>query len=141
NIGENYLALRQWKDGERAALRALAIDPHDIVAADVLLSARLNSTGDVGSARRTLDGFPEVIKSLNLLERQGANAGGAVTNVINMWPYLDVIERRFADAFQALEKQVLNDDRAHLQQLAGRVVLCMLAGQTVAAKSAGEDAR
>jgi TolB-like protein/Flp pilus assembly protein TadD len=141
NIGENYLALRQWKDGERAALRTLAIDPHDVVAPDVLLSARLNSTGDVGSARRTLDSFPEVIKSLTLLGRQGANAGGAVTNVINMWLYLDVIERRFTDAFQALEKQVLNDDRAHLQQLTGRVVLCMLAGQTVAAKSAGEEAR
>jgi len=30
-----------------------------------------------------------------------------------------VIERRFTDAFQAVEKRVINDDRAHLQQLAG----------------------
>src|SRR5262249_22152882 len=27
-IGQTYLALRQWKDAERAELRALAIDPH-----------------------------------------------------------------------------------------------------------------
>src|SRR5438093_4791985 len=57
-----------------------------------------------------------------------------------MWVYLDVIERRFTDAFQAFEKETVNDDRAHLQQLAGRVVLRMLAGQTEAAKSAGKEA-
>src|SRR5215510_5222550 len=32
-IGETYLALRQWKDAERAASRALAIDPHHSAAA------------------------------------------------------------------------------------------------------------
>jgi len=141
NIGENYLSLRLWKDAERAELRALSIDPHDIAAAEALFSARLNATGDVESARETLDGFPEVIKSLTLLGRRGANAGGDVTNIINRWLYLDVMERRFTEAFQAFEKKVVNDDRAHLQQLAGRVALCALAGQAEAAKSAGEEAR
>jgi tetratricopeptide (TPR) repeat protein len=42
--------------------------------------------------------------------------------------------------FQAFEKEVVNDDRAHLQQLAGRVALRVLAGQTETAKSAGEEA-
>ena len=50
------------------------------------------------------------------------------------------MERRFTDAFQALEKEVADDDRGHLQQLAGRVALRVLAGQTEAAKSAGEEA-
>ena len=59
NIGATYQALRLWKDAERAELRALAIDPHNAIAALYLLATRLNSTGDVGSARRALDGFPE----------------------------------------------------------------------------------
>jgi serine/threonine-protein kinase len=50
------------------------------------------------------------------------------------------MERRFTDAFQAFEKQVGNDDRGHLQQLAGRVALRVLAGQTEATKSAAEEA-
>jgi TolB-like protein/Tfp pilus assembly protein PilF len=120
NIGENYLALRLWKDAERAELRALSIDPHDIAAAEALFSARLNATGDVESARETLAGFPEVIKSLTLLGRRGANASGDITSIINMWLYLDVMERHFTDAFQAFDKEVVNDDRARLQRLAGR---------------------
>jgi tetratricopeptide (TPR) repeat protein len=52
--------------------------------------------------------------------------------------YLDVIERRFTDALQALEKRTSNNDR--LQQLFPRVVLPLLAGQTEAGKSAGEEA-
>jgi tetratricopeptide (TPR) repeat protein len=56
------------------------------------------------------------------------------------WAYFDVIERRFADAVQAFEKQMGNSDRAHLQLLAGRAALRVLAGQTKAAKSMGEEA-
>ena len=140
NIGSTYETLRLWKDAERAELRALAIDPHNALAAFWLLTSRVNSTGDVDSARRALDGFPEAIKSLTLTSVGGATANGDVALIIG-WPvYLDVIERRFTDAFQAVEKRVVNDDRAHLQQLAGRVALRVLAGQTEAAKSGGEEA-
>ena len=69
NIGQTYLALRLWKDAERAELRALAIDPHNATAAVFLLEPRLNATGDVDSARRALDGFPEAIKSLTRRRR------------------------------------------------------------------------
>ena len=50
------------------------------------------------------------------------------------------MERRFADAFQALEKEVADSDRGRLQQLAELVAVRVLAGQTEAAKSAGEEA-
>jgi TolB-like protein/Flp pilus assembly protein TadD len=140
NIGVTYMLLRQWKDAERAELRALAIDPHNALAALWLLTTRLNSTGDVGSARRALDGFPEAIKSLTLTSFRGATAFGDVARITGNWVYLDVMERRFTDAFQALEKEVVNDHRAHLQQLAGRAALRVLAGQTEAAKSVGEEA-
>jgi tetratricopeptide (TPR) repeat protein len=77
----------------------------------------------------------------NRLFGQGAagyGAGGNVAAVLGMSVYLDVIERRFTDALQALEKRTSNNDR--LQQLFPRVVLPLLAGQTKAAKSAGEEA-
>jgi TolB-like protein/Tfp pilus assembly protein PilF len=124
-IGSTYLALRLWKDAERAELRALAIDPHNALAALLLVTARLNSTGDVDSARRAVDGFPEAIKLLT----RGFGTGGDVVGMIGIWPYLDVIERRFTDAFQAFEKEEVDNERAHVDHLAGRVALRVLAGE------------
>jgi TolB-like protein/Tfp pilus assembly protein PilF len=142
NIGVTYNALRLWKDAERAELRALAIDPHNTLAVLFLLSTRLNATGDVDSARRSLSGFPEVIKDIpgGAGGPRGATGTGDVSVVIG-WPiYLYATERRFTEAFQAVDKKAVNDERAHLQQLAGRVALRVLAGQTEAAKSAAETA-
>ena len=142
NIGVTYNALRQWKDAERAELRALAIDPHNTLAVLFLLGTRLNATGDVDSARRPLEGFPDVIKDIpgGAAGPRGATGAGEISAVTG-WPvYLNVIERRFTDALQAIEKNVVNDDRAHLQQLAGRVAVRVLAGEREAAKSAGEEA-
>jgi len=139
NIGVTYGTLRQWKDAESAELRALAIDPHNTIAAASLLTIRVNGTGDVDSAWRAFDGFLEDTK--NRLFGQGAagyGAGGDIAAVLGMPVYLDVIERRFTDALRALEKRTINNDR--LQQLFPRVVLPLLAGQTEAAKSAGEEA-
>src|SRR6476646_5588658 len=145
NIGVTYNVLRLWKDAERAELRAVAIDLHNTQGAMVLVGIRLTTTGDVASARRALDDFPEVIKGIpggagGAGGPRGATGAGDVSAVIG-WPvYLDVIERRFTDAFQAVEKRVINDDRAHLQQLAGRVAIRVLAGEAEAAKSLGEEA-
>ena len=142
NIGVSYTALRQWKDAERAELRALAIDPHNTLAALFLLSTRLNSTGDAHSARPPLDGFPDVIKAIpgGASGPGGATGAGDVSAVIG-WPfYLDVIERRFADALQAVEKKGINDDRARLQQLAARLAVRVLAGEAETAKSMAEEA-
>src|SRR5438876_7439044 len=50
------------------------------------------------------------------------------------------MDRRFTDAFQAFEKEVVNKDLGRLQQLAGRAALCLLAGEPDAAKSAAEEA-
>jgi TolB-like protein/Tfp pilus assembly protein PilF len=136
-IGSTYLALRLWKDAERAELRALAIDPHNALAGLLLVTSRLNSTGDVDSARRALDGFPEAIKLLT----RGFGTGGDVVGIIGIWVYLDVIERRFTDAFRAFEKEEVDNERAHLDHLAGRVALRVLAGEPEAAKSGAEEAR
>src|SRR6516225_3448192 len=142
NIGVTCIMLRLWNDAERAELRALAIDPHNTQAAMFLVLTRLTTTGDVGSARRALDDFPEVIKGIpgGAGGPRGATGAGDVGAVIG-WPvYLDVIERRFTDAFQAVEEREIKDDRAHLQQLAGRVAIRVLAGETESAKSMAEEA-
>jgi len=142
NIGATCNALRLWKDAERAELRALAIDPHSAQAAMFLVFTRLTTTGDVASARRALDDFPEVIKGVpgGAGGPRGATGPGDIGAVIGGPVYLDVIERRFTDAFQAVDKRVVNDDRARLQQLAGRVAIRLLAGEPEAAKSMAEEA-
>jgi len=137
NMAATCLLLRRWKDAERWLSRSLAIDPHNMQAASALLITRLNATGDVDSARRALDGFPEGTKSLT---REWFAAGGDVAGFSGIEVYLDVIERRFTDAFQALEKKEVSNDLGHLQHLAARVALRVLAGEHEAAKSAGEQA-
>src|SRR4029450_61092 len=90
-----------------------------------------------------LNGFPDAIKSLTLIGGPGAGRSGGrgdVVTIVPIWVYLDVMERRFTDAFEALDNEVVNSDRGRLQQLAGRVALRVLAGQTEAAKSMGEEA-
>jgi TolB-like protein/Tfp pilus assembly protein PilF len=142
NIGVTCYSLRLWKDAERAELRALAIDPHNTQAGMFLILTRLTTTGDVDAARRALDDFPDVIKGIpgGAAGPRGATGAGDISAVIG-WPaYLDVTERRFTDAAQAVEKRVVNDDRARLQQLAGRVAIRVLAGEPEAAKSLGQDA-
>ena len=134
NLGATYVMLRQWKDAERVGLRALAIDPHNVIAASVLAMARLNGMSDIESARRAFDGIPWGI-------RAGPQSfQGDVTPIIGMRAYLDVIERRFSDAFQAFEKDGSDSGLGHLLQLSGRAALCLLAGQVETARSAGEEA-
>ena len=142
NIGVTCNLLRLWNDAERAELRALAIDPHNTQAAMFLVLTRLTTTGDVDSARRALDDFPEVIRDMpgGAGGPRGATGAGDVTAVIGWQAYLDVNERRFTDAAQAVEKRVVDDDRAHLQQLAGRVAIRVLAGEAETAKSLAEEA-
>ena len=136
NIASTYQALRLWKDAERAESRALAIDPQNVWAPLSLLFTRLSATGDVDSARRALDGFPEAKSFAPGIGTEG----GELVGWIGMWVYLDVIERRFTNVFQALEKKVVSNELGHLQQLAARVALRVLAEQTEAAQSAAKEA-
>ncbi len=143
NIGSTYLALRLWKEAQQAELRALALDPQNAVAAVVLVHARLCETGEASAARQVLSDFPEARNSLTtaLSGRRGVSSGGEVAAITGVWVYLEVMERRFSDAFQTFEKAAGHDPRGHLQLLAGRVVLRVLAGEGEAAKAMGEEAR
>ena len=134
NLGATYSMLRQWKDAEEVGLHALAIDPHNVIAASILAMARLGGPGDVNSAPRAFDGIPVGYLS------GPQSFQGDVTPIIGMRVYLYVIERRFSEAFQAFEQEGNYSGLGHLQQLSGRAALRVLAGQTEAAKSAGEEA-
>src|SRR5437867_9452103 len=90
-IGQTYQAFRQWKDAERAELRALAIDPHHAPAALELLIARFNETADAGSARPAPAGSPDATKGIRTT---GATGIGDVRAIIGTMVYLDVMERR-----------------------------------------------
>ena len=70
SLGGIYAALRLWNDAERVELRTLTLDPYNTVAATLLATVRLNSTGDINSARHAFDGFPPDIQ-LNSLTYQG----------------------------------------------------------------------
>jgi len=134
NLGATYSMLRQWKDAEEVGMHALSIDPHNVIAATILATARLGGPGDVDSALRAFDGIPVGYLS------GPQSIQGDVTAIIGMRVYLYVIERRFSEAFQTFEQEGNYSGLGHLQQLSGRAALRVLAGQTDAAKSAGEAA-
>ena len=132
NLAATYATLRQWKDAERTALRALALDPHNVVAASILAMTRLGASGDAGSVRRAFDGIPADT-------RVGSQSfQGDVSAMLGMRVYPDVLERHFPDALQVFENEGAHSGPE--QQLAGRVALHVLAGQVEAALSTGEEA-
>ena len=135
NLGGIYIALRLWKEAERLELRALAMDPQNAVAATLLCRNRLNGTGDINSARKVFEGFPQAIRT------SAISFQGDVVAIIGTRAYLDVIEKHFTVALQAFESEVGNADPGHLQKLTVRVVLRLLAGQIEEAKSAAEEAQ
>ena len=134
NLGATYSMLRQWKDAEEVGMHALSIDPHNVIAATILATARLGGPGDVDSALRAFDEIP-----VGYLSGPGSFQGD-VTPIIGMRVYLYVIQNRFSEAFQAFEEEGNYSGFGRLQQLSGRAALRVLAGQTDAAKSAGEAA-
>jgi len=134
NLGATYSMLRQWKDAEEVGMHALSIDPHNVIAASILAMARLGGPGDVDSALRAFDGIP-----VCYLSGPGSFQGD-ITAIIGMRVYLYAIQKRFSEAFQVFEREGNYSGLGHSQQLSGRTALRVLAGQTEAAKSAGEEA-
>src|SRR5207247_1083441 len=99
-------------------VRALAIDPHNVIAAMILAMTQLNATGDIPAARRAFDGIPPGLRT------SSPSVHGDIADIIGVRVYLDVIERRFPDAFQILESEAPNGERAQL--LAARATLGVL---------------
>jgi TolB-like protein/Tfp pilus assembly protein PilF len=135
DIGLTYITLRRWSDAEHWLNHALALDPHHALAAAFLARTYINSTGDIGRARRAFEGVPAESKTGILPAR------GVIAVMIGERVYLDVIERHFADALKAWDKVPSNTSEARLRQLEARVGIQVLAGQGEVAKSECEQLR
>ena len=134
DIGDTYLSLRRWSEAERALTRALALDPHNINAGFHLAQTYINSTGDIPRARRAWEGIPEG-------KGQVSPYGLVISQMIRETVYLDVLDRRFADALKAWDVMPTNTAEERLNKLKARVGIQVIAGQKGAAKSEAEQAR
>jgi TolB-like protein len=134
NMGGIYVSLRLWNDTERPELRALAMDPQNVVAGVLFCRSRLNGSGDIKLARQVFEGFPDAIRTSTISFQGDAMA------IIGIRPYLDVMERRFSDALQTFEKEAGASDAVNAQTLTVRAILHLMSGEREAAKTAGEKA-
>ena len=135
DIGVTYLALRRWSDAEHEFTRALALDPHYVLAAQNLAVTDINSTGDIRRARRAFEG------ALAESKISVASIWGSIAAMIDHRVYLDVFEKRFTDALKAWDTPPSNTPEARLHQLEARVGIQVLAGQGAVAKSECEQTR
>jgi tetratricopeptide (TPR) repeat protein len=134
DIGDTYLTLRRWSEAERALTRALALDPHNINAAFHLAQTYVNTTGDIPRARQAWEGIPEG-------KGQVSPYGLVISQMIRETVYLDVLERRFADALKAWDVLPTNTAEEGLNKLKARVAIQVIAGHKEAAKAEAEQAR
>jgi serine/threonine-protein kinase len=123
-----------WKEATRAGSRALALDPHNIIAMRDVLYSCLDGTGDVEEATRILATFPP---GTNLITNTNF---GNYPAIIGAQAYLQVIKRDFAAALQTwgTEKSNPTENR---QRLAARGVIHVLAGDAANARDEIERAR
>ncbi len=134
DIGDTYLSLRRWSESERALTRALALDPHNINAAFHLAQTYINSTGNIPRARQAWEGIPEG-------KGQVSPYGLVISQMIRETVYLDVLERRFADALKAWDVLPTNTAEEGLNKLKARVAIQVIAGHKGTAKAEAEQAR
>jgi TolB-like protein/Flp pilus assembly protein TadD len=127
-IGSTYIILRRWSDAEHVLTRALALDPHNVLAALFLARTYINSASDIQRARRAFEGVPADSKLI------GPSGWGDVAVMVDERVYLDVFEKHFADALKAWDTLPTNLPEARLHQLMARVGIQVLAGQSPVAK-------
>jgi TolB-like protein/Tfp pilus assembly protein PilF len=134
-LGNTYLWLRRWSEAEHSLTRALALDPHNINAAFHLSVTYINGTGNIRRAREAEEAALEQPKG------QVSPYGIVISQMINEKVYLDVLERRFADALKAWDVLPTNTAEGRLNKLKARVGIQVLTGQKTAARFEAEQAR
>ena len=125
-----YCALRMWPEAKRAASRSLALNPNGLSALRTLFLSCLNGAGDLNEAKRALAMFPEPPRITGFLSVALSAIG----------PYFHIIERDFAGALKACEKEAADPDE-NRSRLAARVAIHVLAEDTAGAQGEIEQAR
>jgi TolB-like protein/class 3 adenylate cyclase/Flp pilus assembly protein TadD len=132
-IGGIYLDFRMWEEAKRAGLHSLALDPRNVAGMHVVFFSYLNGTGDIKEATRILQTFPPEIGA-------GAYIPGGFVAIIDLEPYLSVVQRDFAAAYKAWGDESSDPIRNRLR-LAARAVIHVLAGDAATAQAEIEKAR
>ena len=134
NIAASYVNLRQWNDAKRAASRSLTLHPHNQGGLRNLFLSCVNGDGRTDSARRVIGRLPPGVTLTTNAVR------GNVSNIIEDFNYLHVLERDFAGALRQATKE--NDDpRERVSRLVARVAIRVLAGDAASAIAESEEAR
>jgi serine/threonine-protein kinase len=134
NMAASYLNLRQWNDAKRAASRSLTLHPHNFVGLRVLLLSCVNGDGRTDAARRVIGPLPAGVTLTTNAVR------GSVSDIIEDFRYLHVLERDFAGALQHAKRE--NDDpKERISRLPARVAIRVLAGDAAGEKAESEEAR
>ena len=133
NIAATYVNLRQWADAKRAASRSIALDPQNVIGQLALFQSHLNGDGSTDGARRALAALPRVALTTNAIR-------GSVSNVIEDFTYLHVMERDFAGALQQSAKEA-GEPNERVGRLVARVAIRVLAGDRSGDASESEEAR
>lgn len=133
NIAATYVHVRQWSDAKRAASRALALDPKNVVGQLAIFQSSLNGDGTVEKVRGVLATLPRVALTTNAVR-------GSVSNIIEDFTYLHVIERDFAGALAQCAKES-GAPAERVPRLIARVAIRVLAGDPVGDRTESEEAR
>jgi TolB-like protein len=139
NIALGFASLREWKEVERYASRALAIDPDNFLAINAQITVHLSGRGDIDRAQQILDAARE--RPFPAINVGGApSAVGPIVSAVAGGPiYLRVIARQFAEALAVWDTAPELKYAPRSRRLSARVAIQMLAGQT--AKAEAEEAR
>jgi serine/threonine protein kinase/Flp pilus assembly protein TadD len=133
NIAASYVNLRQWNDAKRAASRSLTLHPNNQVGLRNLFLSCVNGDGRTDAARRVIGSLPSGVTLTTNAVR------GSVSNIIEDFSYLQVLERDFAGALQHAKNE--NDDpRERVSRLVARVAIRVLAGDAAGEKAESEEA-
>jgi serine/threonine-protein kinase len=133
NIAASYVNLRQWNDAKRAASRSITLHPHNQGALRNLFLSCVNGDGRTDAARRVIGSLPSGVTLTTNAVR------GSVSNIIEDFSYLQVLERDFAGALQHAKNE--NDDpRERVSRLVARVAIRVLAGDAAGEKAESEEA-
>jgi TolB-like protein/class 3 adenylate cyclase/Flp pilus assembly protein TadD len=134
NTGAVYTNLRMWSEGKRLGLRALALDPHNILGMRQVVTSDVNGTGDIADAKRALGTFPPDLRLVNKVVIGNASA------VIGEGTYLHVLEHDFSGALKDWENETADPDESPMRP-AARAAIHVLAGDAAGAQPEIEKAR
>jgi TolB-like protein/Flp pilus assembly protein TadD len=134
-IGASYCRLRMWEEANRAGLRSLALDPHNLTGMLDVVSSCLNGTGDIEKATRILAAFPA-----DLLIAHSDKFAGDISGIIGPGTYLYVIKRDYAAALKAWGQEKSSSFQVR-DRLVARAAIHLLAGDAANARDEIESGR